>query len=351
MERLDHWPLRRLAVRFLGQGPRTIGSVRDIAQPLVRKPGGALQAPASGLNVTPDLPGEVANWPQVIQNAPGIALYLLDEVGIYDDDGALYDLRTRRAFVETLHDWSASPRRHPALALPFVKPARKLKGLSLFLGGLGGQTFYHFLIDNLPRLTLLSRLYPDARRIIVQDHIAANKIAWLRHAGCDLPVEWLRPLDHLHCERLAFTTHPNSIFAASPWSLASLRLLAGVGAARPSRNRCIWASRLVATARAMPWEQDVISNLPSPWEVVDFGALTPAEAIETMAECTALAGLHGAAIANIALAPAGLRVLEVFSAPNHAWYPTISTLSGHHHSVLFADSAGPVLAALLARSP
>ncbi|MBC8012429.1 MAG: glycosyltransferase family 61 protein [Burkholderiales bacterium] len=351
MKRLDCWPLRRLVVRLCGQGPRSIGSVLDAAPPVVSEPGGVFRAPAPGLSVTPDLPGDVADWPHVTQAAPAVALHVLGEAALYDDDGAIYDLRTRRAFVETLHHWSAPPHRHPALALPFVKPARRLEGLSLFMGGLGGQTFYHFLIDHLPRLSLLSRLYPEARRIIVQDYIADNKTAWLRHAGCDLPVEWLRPLDHLHCERLAFTTHPNHLYAASPWSLASLLRLSGAGAARPSRSRHIWASRLGTAARATPWEQDLICLLPPPWEVVDFGALSPAETIETMAGCTALAGLHGAAFANIALAPAGLRVLEVFSAPNHAWYPTISTLTGHKHRVLFAASSEPVLAALSSLSP
>ncbi len=344
---MPSWPIRRLAVRLFGQGPRVLGSVAEFAQPLFTHPGENYDAPPHD-QVCPDCPARVADWPRRKARAPNRSLYLIGNTGLYDDDGAIYDLRSRRAFIETLDYWFVPPHRHPSLALPRVHPPRHLPGLSLFLGGLGGQTFYHFLIDHLPRFALFAPLLDQARRLIVQAHIEDNKLAWLREAGCTLPVEWLGPLDHFHCEHLAFATRANGLFDVSPWTLVQLDALFPPPSPAPTRHRFIWAGRVGAPARHTPWEADLIARLPRPWEVIDFARLAPAAVRQTLAECVAFAGLHGAAFANLALAPRGLRVLEVFPAPNYAWYPAISLLKGHDHEILFASSSGNVLSRLAA---
>jgi len=302
--------------------------------------------------VTAAIPSAVDDWPTHASKEPDRALFVMNNAGLYDDDGVVYDLATRKARIETLHYWDTPLHRHPALGLPRLKPSRKLDGLSLFMGGLGGQTFYHFFIDHLPQLALLRAYYPEARRIIVQAYIEEPKVAWLRHAGCTLPIEWLHPLDHLLCERLAFTSRATNLYHATPWSLSRLRELVGCLPAEPAGGprRFIWADRRSANVRATSWEQDIIAGLPEPWEAVDFGKLTPGEVMTTMAACAGFAGFHGAAFANLALAPANTKVLEVFRAPNYAWYPSLSHLCGHDHRVLFADSTAQIPAVFAALS-
>jgi capsular polysaccharide biosynthesis protein len=330
---------------LVGHGPRTLGSAKPYAPKAPAQAPEIFTTTATG-PIQADWPAQVSRWPKIQAQAPERRLFVVENAGLYDDDGAIYDLRTRRAFVETLDYWHIPASRHPALALRAALPARDLAGLSLFLGGLGGQTFYHFLVDHLPRLALFAPLLGEARRLIVQSHIEHNKLAWLREAGCTLPVEWLGPLDHLKCERLAFTGRINGLYGATPWTLASLASLFPPQAAPARRGRHLWAGRLGAHARAVSWEGTLIDRLPAPWEAVDFAVLSPAQVRATMAECAVFAGLHGAAFANLALAPAGLRVLEVFSAPNYAWYPAISTLRGHDHNVLFAANPEAVLSRL-----
>lgn len=295
------------------------------------------------MRVTQGRAERVRDWPIVSEVAPAGGVYDLANVGIFDDDGLLYDPRTRRAFAETLHYWNLTASRHPGLALPRVLPKRELTGHSVFLCALGGQTFYHFLLDVLPQIELMGEQCRYADRIIVQSHIEPRKKDWLARLGLRLPIEWLKPLAHIHCERLTFCTRLNPLNFPAPRAVQVLRRLTAADE-RPSKNRSrfIWAARRGTTARPNAWESKLLTELPAPWEVVDFSTLAPDETMETLATCRVFGGLHGAAFANLALAPRGIDVLEVFTQPNEAWFPVLSSYLDNDHRILFAESAADV---------
>jgi capsular polysaccharide biosynthesis protein len=172
----------------------------------------------------------------------------------------------------------------------------------------------------------------------VQRYIEPTKEAWLRHAGCGLPIQWLSSLDHFTFDELVFCAPIVADCRPGPGALRRLREVARWAEAEPraDRTRCIWASRLGAHARPVEWEQRLIENLPSGWEAVDFAALTPAQAVEQGSEIRAFAGIHGAAFSNLGLWAPGVKVLEVYTTKEPPWYPTISMSAGHEHFVKFA---------------
>ena len=80
-----------------------------------------------------------------------------------------------------------------------------------------------------------------------------------------------------------------------------------------------------------------------------LGDFSPVETAKLLAECSAVAGLHGAAFSNMVFAPPGLKVVEIFRAPNRPWYSRLAQASGHHHTGIFAGESPDDLASLAAR--
>jgi capsular polysaccharide biosynthesis protein len=335
-----NWAVRRAVTLALGEGPKRIASLAPRGEEcalLLEEPGESFTAPASP-QVSPDLPSPVSAWPQTKVTAPVRRIWSVQQAGLFDDDGVIYDLRTRAAFVETLTYWHRPPGRHPALALRRGRPARVLEGTSIFLGGLGGQTFYHFLVENLPKISWLRPWLAQADRIVVQNYLEPTKAAWLRHVGMPLPVEWLNPLDHFHCERLIFCTPLVADCLPGVETIARLRQLTRPSAEIKRRHRFVWATRRNNAVRNVSWEEDLQRRLPAGWEIIDFAQLTPAETIALGEECAGFAGLHGAAFANLALWREGIRVLEVYTQSHAPWYPCLSLSAGHQHEIIFANS-------------
>lgn len=345
------WAFRRAATWFSGEGPRRIvslGAGGPRWQLQLQEHAPAFTAPVYAF-VGPHLPDAVADWPTSQRVAAPRQVWRARNAGLYDDDGAVYDVASRRAFAETLDSWDGSPQHHPALTLRRGLAARQFDGLSIFLGGLGGQTFYHFLVEILPKLDLLRPWLGGARRLIVQNYLESNKLAWLRFLGVDLAVEWLPPLGHFLCDELMFCPSLVRDSRPDPDLVARLARLARVLPPK-NRTRRVWASRQQSHMRPTPWESELIKALPAGWEPVDFGRLTPKETVELGRECACFAGLHGAAFANLAVWPAGIRVLEIYTRRHLPWYPALSLSAGHHHQVLFAETAADI-PRVLARLP
>ncbi len=335
MTRALPWMLRRAAVLAMGQGPRTHAPLASFASAeiLRQDDGGSFEGYGAEW-VDRNKPEDTEAWPRQPLREPARRVVRLRGAGVFDDDGVIYERVSRRAVSECLDYWDRPASRHPALGLPRLRPAQRLSGRSAFIGGLGGQTFYHFLLETLPQLALLRGEVARADRLLVQGYQETAKEAWLRRAGVRSPIVWVNALDHFHCDELVFCTRPTRLYEPNPWCVQALQTLVALpGDAAPSRDLYLWADRSRSPARPTPWAAEVAKHLPSPWQAVDFGQRTPEETLLLCRRCAAFAGLHGAAFANLAFCPPGTRVLELYPEPNRAWYPTLSRICGHHHRV------------------
>ncbi len=337
-----NWTLRRLAVRLYGQGPRTSARLEDFGLNLQRlrsEVGASFPAFAPRL-IDASTPADTATWALGEAQEPDRSVFRLQGAGLYDDDGVIYERASRRAVWETLDYLRLPPARNPAMGRPRLRSPQNLDGTSVFIGGLGGQTFYHFLIETLPQLSVLAPELSSARRLIVQGYLEPSKEAWLRHTGVRLPITWLQPLDHLLCEELVFCGRVVRHFQPNPWSVAALRTLVGAPARSTGQRRLIWAERRRSHMRPTRWEGELVAHLPPPWEAVDFSTLSPAAATALCGDCAVFAGLHGAAFANLALCAPGVRVLEYYQEPQESWFPALSAAAGHRHFVAMS-AIGP----------
>lgn len=282
---------------------------------------------------------------------PDRIAYAMSEAGLYGNYGRVYDPATRAFVAETCEDWDFAFDRHPALAMPGFPAPKRLPGVTAALGTLGGQTFYHFFAETLPKLVFLEPYLRQCDQIVLSRYGESWKRRWLSLWGLEQKAIFVDELSHYVCDQLIFTNRLVRHFEASPWAVEVLRRLPGLPPARPLNpaGKVLWLDRGNDHMRAVAWEKELIAALP--WvESVRVGELTPVQAAALFGQARAVLGFHGAAFCNMVFCPPGAQVVEIFTSPNYPWYARLAQSSGLQHSALNVadDPAGiPALAAAL----
>lgn len=277
--------------------------------------------------------------------APDRVLFGLADAGVHDNQGAVYDPHSRSFVAETFESWTFPDARHPGFRAPGITPAEKVPGRSFLLTGLGATTFYHFLIENLPRYLWAREQANNCDQLLVTDTGASWKEAWLRLAGWRGAIRFLPSVAHLRCEQLLFTARLVRHFEPSSWAVDTLRqaMLPRAAAATTTAPAVIWLDRRRQTARQADWEAALLERLAPHVAAIDFSDLDPPSQIATLRSARVLIGLHGAAFANMIFCPPGTQVIELLTARNFPWYSRLAQACGHHH---VAVQVGPRPASL-----
>jgi hypothetical protein len=112
-------------------------------------------------------------------------LWLLDDAAVAGAEGAVWCPRTRTLVAETARHWFHGASEHPLLAAPRFPPPAPLTGLTLHLGTLNAEGFYHFLLESLPKLALARPWLPHVSHILANGQPGGFQEEWLRLAGVD----------------------------------------------------------------------------------------------------------------------------------------------------------------------
>jgi capsular polysaccharide biosynthesis protein len=282
---------------------------------------------------------------------PDRIAFAMSGAGIYGNHGRIYDPATRAFVTETSEDWLTAFDRHSALAMPGFPPAARLPGISLMLGTLGGQTFYHFFVETLPKAVFLQAYLQQCDHIIVSRYGEEWKRRWLALWGLEHKAVFVHELSHYVCDQLIFTNRLVRHFEAGPWAVETLRQVPGLSVNRTlnPRGKVLWLDRTRDHMRPVAWENDLLAAMP--WvERVRVAELTPAQAAVLFGQARAVLGFHGAAFANMVFCPPGATVVEIFTEPNYPWYARLAQSCGHDHAALAVKNEPaslPGLAALL----
>ncbi len=169
--------------------------------------------------------------------------------------------------------------------------------------------FYHWLMDALPRLALLSEFPPDTR-VIVPANLSGYQretLAWLGLA------DRIRPTAerHLVVENFYFSSPTNHTGCFDPYAVDWLRrtFLPRQEAAGTPRRFYV---RRVGVSRGITNEAELLALFEQRgWAVVDTAEMTLARQIALFARADAVCALHGAALTNLVWCPPGCRVLEL----------------------------------------
>lgn len=267
---------------------------------------------------------------------------LLDKLGhIAGADGTIYVESFRdRSFLNASVYAGCDP-----LAAPMTpdeaKPGRYLS----LVYGIGTSNWYHWLVENLGRLCLLS-LIPDADRLqlIVPPDLSparAESLAllvpperWVRHDGRN----W-------RCEELWLPSFGAVRGSVRPEPIAWLRraLAQKLGFGPPAGTR-LYISRGDAGFRRLRNERQVVELLSRQgFRAVTLAGLSFAEQARLFHDAALIVAPHGAGLANLVLASSGIQLVELL--PPHGdgvlrVYHTLAMLCGQRWVGIRGPSAG-----------
>ena len=265
----------------------------------------ALQAPVSGR------PEEVQIYQPLKYESPGFGLYRVRNGRFHRDARAVLTLDDR-----LLASFSAWMGRGPQDNWLFGKirlgSLRRFSGKSLLL--IGDRNYYHFLIEQIPRVRLASQAgfrLNDFDHIIMFSPIHDSQKVVCERLGVDrariIPLE---EAPHIECEELYFTTGPWNY--GRSFVLMAREFLLGLCRHSDSiQKRRIYISRERCSHGRITNEEDLLRELSGAGfekVVPELLSFDEQAALFKGAEC--IVGAHGAGLTNLIFSPPGCRIIE-----------------------------------------
>jgi len=231
------------------------------------------------------------------------------------------------------------------LALPSPK---LIPGKTLVLASTGGDTYFHWMTDVLPRIRIVQQAGYD---LATFDHFLIN--------GLDQPFqqETLNALN-IATERCLTFSGRSKAFRLEDAILPSLPGVPGVvppetveflqgtiSVKKTGSGRKIFIGRGEAKHRALLHEGEISGNLlKRGFESVDCGKLSVQEQAEVFGAAEVVVGAHGAALTNLVFCRPGIRVVELFG-PRYVnpCYRDLCVAGGLRHSAVIGDGKDWVL--------
>jgi len=240
-------------------------------------------------------------------------------------------------------DW----REHPVFLRPTLPRTEHVAGtvVSLATRG-GGNSYYHFLLDVLPRWGIVERVLPgtqpDALYLPTQARYHRELLAL---TGLDqhtiIPSGKRRAV---RADRLLVPSQPNPEEVAPRWAVDWLRRQL------PPENTADKPSRIFVTrgngrnTRRLVQEPEVWPLLEQRGFVrIDPGAMSVRDQIDHFAAADVIVGIHGAALTNLLFAKAGVKVLELFQSTyvKHCFWAITDDIDGSTYRYLISGEPPP----------
>ncbi len=253
---------------------------------------------------------------------------------ITQDDTLLFDLSP--------YYGAARPSQHPVFLRWHLPEVAIVPGSVGVLTTRGSDNYYHFLTDVLPRLELLRRAgaHPDAYLV---NRVTRFQRDLLDHVG--LTGDRCLGSDkypHLRADALVVSSLPDADLRTPPWIVPWLRaqFLPAPGELASPHRRLYTGRGDRKHTRRVDNERELLAALtPLGFEAIDPGALSPTEQVRAFAEAECIVGPHGAGLTNLAFAPAGAAVVELFAPDyvNECFWALATTVEGLRYRYLVGD--------------
>jgi Glycosyltransferase 61 len=265
-------------------------------------------------------PGDPAHHPAFVDQAsdliPRVAVGELPGGRVLGPHRAVID--SDGAMIEELSVYwgTSSWREHPIFWHPFVEPPHEVEGGLGVLATRGDHSYYHFLLDVLPRLAVMQtrgvpapdRWYVPLQRGFQREILElAGFIPAAEVVDSDL-------VPHVRAESLLVPGRPDAELRTPPWAVEYVR-----ERLRPSDLERVPGRRIYVTRgqerhnRTVANEDEVVAVLAERgFTVVDPGAMPVSDQIRTFGEAEWIVAPHGAALTNLAFASPGASVIELF---------------------------------------
>jgi capsular polysaccharide biosynthesis protein len=207
-------------------------------------------------------------------------------------------------------------REHPLFLNPFPGRPVDVDGRLGVLASRGDGNYYHFLIDVLPRLGVLEQaagIAPPDRWYVPARTRFQRELLDLVGISAELRID-ADEVAHVRARCLVVPGLPATTEKNPPWVVEFLRARLLPATAGSGGRRHIYVTRgTSANNRAIVNEADLVALLTARgFTVVDPGAMSVTDQIETFARASLIVSGHGAALANLVFASPGSAVIEIF---------------------------------------
>jgi capsular polysaccharide biosynthesis protein len=263
---------------------------------------------------------------------PGLAVFaenrseLMPAVGVAEiPDGRVMAphaavVTGQNALVQAVSQYfgTTRPHEHPLYLHPFPPEPHRIAGRLGVLASRGDSNYYHFLMDVLPRVSVLDQcpgIAPVDRWYVPAATPFQRELLTMFGIGPDERIDSTE-IPHVQADCLVVPSPPSMEVRNPPWVVGFLRRrLLDASFARVA-DRAIYVSRGPGRNNRRVLNQDAVVSLLTRrgFVVVDPDALTVAEQIRAFAEASVVVAPHGAALANLVFASAGATVIELFPA-------------------------------------
>jgi len=225
---------------------------------------------------------------------------------------------------------------------------KRIAGKTLVLASTGGNTYFHWLTDVLPRIRLAQEAGYDP---VAFDHVLVN--------GLDQPFQReTLAFQKISAEKCIMFRDRESAYELEEAVLPSLPGVPGVVPSETvnylrqlharnsdSTGKKIFIGRGDAKHRAMNHGVKIAEELKKRgFQSVDCGRLSVKEQAEFFGSAEVVVGAHGAALTNLVFCRPGTKVVELFG-PRYVnpCYRDLSVAAGLKHSAVIGDGKDWVL--------
>ncbi|MEG9224984.1 glycosyltransferase family 61 protein [Aeromicrobium sp. Sec7.5] len=232
-------------------------------------------------------------------------------------------------------------REHPLFLKGRLPAVQHVEGDLLVLATRGSANYYHFLTDVLPRLGVYADAVPDPAPdpTVLVPQARGWQRTLLEIAGYGhLPVVEDAPDLAVRADRLFVPSIPNVLEIAPASTVAWVREHLRPQAGSDPRPRRLYVTRgTQPNSRRVVREDELWALLEERgFEKVEPGGLSPQEQIDVFSAAEMVVGPHGAALTNLLFAPAGVTVLELFTAAyvNQCYWSISRSIPDAHYEYL-----------------
>lgn len=271
-----------------------------------------------------------ATW---VQSCEGVKVFG-PTVSVMDNDGQL--------LADVSVEWGRQAEENWTFRRFGLKSPKIIEGKTLVLASTGGETYFHWMTDVLPRIRLARQAGYDLAKF---DHFLVNGLnqVFQKEALQKLRIPTERCLalvgakSALHLGEAILPSLPGVPGVVPPETVEFLQTTFSAKKTRSGRK--IFIGRGGAKHRALAHEREIAENLlRRGFEAVECGQLSVQEQADSFGSADTVVGAHGAALTNLIFCRPGTRVVELFS-PRYVnpCYRDLSVAAGLKHSAVIGD--------------
>jgi len=276
--------------------------------------------------VTQVEPSELIGIPQIIAMEPFCERTLLAQLPIHTRPFVVSEMENARIFshhgvvidaanqliTDLTHEFNQYPLGNRVCHYEGLPPVEKIDATVLLLPSISGwKNYYHWIIESLPRLRKMEEQI-HAADYILTPLSRPYHAQWLDHLGIPAEKRLEAKFDtHIEVRKLIAPSPPKPMvnsLSAITWLRQQIPDLP------TTAHRKIYVTRADSWRRRAHNEAALVEQLRSDhgYELVSLSGMDALAQVNLFASAKEIIALHGAALANLAFAQPGIKLLELF---------------------------------------